>query len=1089
MAGESFHLITVTRCLEEGGRVVEALGCPEISALADTEREALAKLRLKAKAVLEDPKLSPAALLYRRCLGAEAALDKVELKLDPPKRSADWEEPVMLRLPFVRWVEDELHQAWVPALGALVFATREALLREKVVEHAKLLLAGRPGRLTLRELARLARVESLTLGELEVTAELKSPRQLAEADNEEEEEPSMLVRLAEELPPLLADKPGKPSPPCAFEMEAELKQLAEALAGDLRRSVLLLGPPGCGKTALVRELARRRSEFGFPKTPFWSTNGARLMSGQVGFGMWQERCQQLCREAARTQSLVHLQNLADLLEVGKASRGAQSVGGFLRPWIARGELTVIAECTPEQLGVIERVEPHLPSAFRHLVIAEPTGARTRAILGQVLAQTTPSPRAAPTTAAELALSRLHQLHQRYATYSANPGRPVRFLKHLLADAAPEPGLTEAAVIEAFSRETGLPRVLLDDALPLDLEATREWFAQRVIGQPEAVARVLDLLAMTKARLARPGKPLASLLLIGPTGTGKTEMAKALAAFLFGDAARMTRFDLNQFNDPFAVQRLMGGAGTGEGLLTAKVREQPFSVLLLDEFEKADPSFFDLLLQILGDGRLTDAAGRVADFSNCVIVMTSNLGAQGFQRGPAGFQADGGAADASEHFTTAVRQFLRPEIFNRLDAVVPFQPLGPETILAIARRQLELAWQRDGVRLRAVEVTLDPAVAEQLAARGYDARYGARPLRRALESELLTPLAEALNEYAATTPLRAEISVSAGQYRVNVGARTEALSESARQAAQGEMELVAEVMSWRRRVGQLAASSAVKSLENEATMLNALERRLARAQRKPSAPPPRLALLPRLREALAGVRGLAERAIELEDRVLAAFHARLPVARAELTAPLTDLAGRCRQLQREVFRLLHPRSDEVVLACYSEHPGTLVVLALAYRRLAEKVGAVLATEILLPPKSGRTVKTRLARESVTKPVEFWAKPPENLIGVVLHVRGDLAHPWLAAEVGLHEFVQPNANHLCLVQATRPPLKDYEPPAGIERPGGLKARGAKLRRRYKRTARQVEDTQLGEVPWSSSDPGSIIAALSEQALEREIQAATR
>ena len=160
------------------------------------------------------------------------------------------------------------------------------------------------------------------------------------------------------------------------------------------------------------------------------------------------------------------------------------------------------------------------------------------------------------------MHRLQQLHQRYATYSANPGRSVRFLKNLLADAFPERALAEAAVVKSFARETGLPLVLLDDAVPLDLDATREWFAQRVIGQPEAVTRVLDLLAMTEARLARPGKPLASLLLIGHTGTGKTEMAKALATFLFGDAARLARFDLNEFSDPASVQRLMGGLGKG-----------------------------------------------------------------------------------------------------------------------------------------------------------------------------------------------------------------------------------------------------------------------------------------------------------------------------------------------------------------------------------------------------------------------------------------------------------------------------------------------------------------------------------------------
>ena len=353
MGQATYHLVTLTRCLDAGVRVAEALGLPEISALADSARAAQATLRKKARAVLQDPSLSPPLRLYRRRPGAEVTLDETELTLDPPNRTPGWQQPVRLRLPLVRWVEDDLHQAWVPSLGVLVFATQESLLSQKVVAHARLVLAGRHRVLSLGELARLARTESLALDRLEVAVELKSARQIAELGEEEEKEPSMLAKLAEELPPLVAQKtaqePGA-TPPAAFEMEAELAQLAEALTGVLRHSVLLVGPAGSGKTALVRELGRRRREFGFAETPFWSTSGARLMTGQIGFGLWQERCQQMCREASRTRAIVHLNGLADLLEVGKASRGEQSVGGFLRPWIARGDLTVIAECTPRATG-------------------------------------------------------------------------------------------------------------------------------------------------------------------------------------------------------------------------------------------------------------------------------------------------------------------------------------------------------------------------------------------------------------------------------------------------------------------------------------------------------------------------------------------------------------------------------------------------------------------------------------------------------------------------------------------------------------------------------------------------------------------
>lgn len=1093
MGNEVFHLTTLTRLLDEDVRLADVFGLPEISALDESERKCRATLQAKAKSILEDAALSPPRLLFRRQFGAAVELDEVELTLDPPKHRPEWQEPVTLRIAFARWVEDDLHQAWVPVLGVLVFATRASLLAERVKEHVLLVLAGRHKHVTLRELARIARVRSLAVDKLEVTAQLKTPRQLSEGTEKEDKEPSMLTNLAEELPPCIARKSApaaQASPSAAFEMDGELAQLAEAFSGALRRSVLLAGPAGGGKTALVRELARRRGAFGFVETPFWSTSGARLMTGPIGFGMWQERCQQLCREAAKTKAIVHLGNLAELLEVGKANRGEQSVGSFLRPWIARGDLTVIAECTPEQLGAIERLEPHLLGAFRQIQVPERTPEQTRVILTRVFESAPGQTLTDSQTATVFALDRLQQLHQRYASYSANPGRPVRFLKNLLADGFPQKALVEEAVVSAFSRETGLPLALLDDRVPLDLAAIGDWFGQHVIGQPEAVTRVLDLLALTKARLARPRKPLASLLFIGPTGTGKTELAKALAAFLFGDPARMVRFDLNEFSDPMSVQRLIGGPTSreAEGLLTARVREQPFSVLLLDEFEKADASFFDLLLQILGDGRLTDAAGRVADFCNSVIVMTSNLGAQGFQRGPAGFRADA-ALDAREHFTAAVQQFLRPEIFNRLDAVVPFQPLVPDAIKAIARRQLDLALQRDGLRLRPVEMQLHPTVVEHLAARGFDARYGARPLKRVLERELLVPLAEALNGFKATTPVRVEVGVDAGQFRFDVRARTHESTESTRSAKQAQAELVAEIVSRRRRIALLLHGSAASSLENRVTMLTALERRLARAEKKPAAPDPRLALLPRLRECLGAVGKLADSAHELEDAALATVYRGEPIDRALLTAELDRLGAEFRRLKRDVFRLLHPEADDIVLAFYSEHRGTLFQFVAAYRALAESTGKVVAIEVLKPPPSGRSAGLRLVREEVEKPDKFFAEPPEHAIGIVMHLRGDLFQPRFAGEAGRHEIREKDTRLVCLIEASLPPISEYAPPEGIERKGGVAARGAELCRHFNREEKAVTDARLGTVPWLSAEIDRVIAAVIEDRLNDAMEAATK
>ena len=287
-----------------------------------------------------------------------------------------------------------------------------------------------------------------------------------------------------------------------------------------------------------------------------------------------------------------------------------------------------------------------------------------------------------------AIDTLDKLHRRYATYSAFPGRPLRFLRNLLTDAARRIDMMiwSEDITTAFSQETGLPLWLLEPSARLDLQAAHAWFAQRVIGQEQAVAAVVDLLATVKAELSRPGRPIASLLFIGPTGVGKTEMAKSLAEFLYQDPRRMTRIDMSEYADPLAADRLIGGAG-GEGLLTAKVREQPFGVVLLDEFEKAHLRLFDLLLQVLGEGRLTDAAGRLADFRNSVVIMTLNLGVDSFGRAAAGFAGPTPSGDAPEHFTREVERFLRPEMFNRIDRIITFMPLEKAALRQIARREL------------------------------------------------------------------------------------------------------------------------------------------------------------------------------------------------------------------------------------------------------------------------------------------------------------------------------------------------------------------------------------------------------------------
>jgi ATP-dependent Clp protease ATP-binding subunit ClpC len=297
------------------------------------------------------------------------------------------------------------------------------------------------------------------------------------------------------------------------------------------------------------------------------------------------------------------------------------------------------------------------------------------------------------------------------------------------------------VLEAVRRETGLPDFVLGGAPPKTREQISDDLSAQVAGQPEAIDAVVDAVLALQLSVQDPEKPLANYLFVGPTGVGKTETAKALARYLFGSAERLVRFDMSELATASSVSRLLGEPSAPDGELITALRTQPFCVILLDEVEKAHPRVFDALLQLLGEGRFTDALGRTADGRNCVVVMTSNLGVRE-AAGQAGF----GRADvrgAAQHYISAARSFFRPELFNRLDRVVPFRSLDKAALRKVVEHALSDLLSRRGVRRGNVLVDVEPELLELLVEQAFDPRYGARPLKRLLEKRLAVPLAHHL----------------------------------------------------------------------------------------------------------------------------------------------------------------------------------------------------------------------------------------------------------------------------------------------------------------------------------------------------------
>jgi ATP-dependent Clp protease ATP-binding subunit ClpA len=1013
MPVREWSISVLHRTLDDSVLVTEPLLFPELCC-CDSKAARLGRaIRDGARHILER---TAAQQLHQRVMSGEPEVEQMEVALAPPKRQVEWVEPVSLRFDVVRWVHgNEGYLVFVPALGIAIVARRQPELAKMLNEHVLSALRRSKAAESLFSLALTQRDNGLRLETVDVTARHRSPKQIVRDDEDESDSAKKLV--IKEVGVVLGDGPLRP----AFEIDWMIEQLVDLLTGRSPRSVLLVGPSGVGKTAAVNELVRRRDTYRLGNTPVWSTSGARLIAGVSGFGMWQQRCRVLCKEAARDGAILHLGNLVELMEVGRVD-GSPGIAGFLKTPLSRGDLLAIAECTPEQLAVIERQDPYLLELFQVLKVEEPGAEVGMRILRQVAAAEG-CPDSMLTTGW---LATLDRLHRRYATFSAAPGRPVRFLRNLLKDRSAGQPIGPGEVIAAFSRETGLPLAMLDLQVPLNLSVARGWFASRLIGQGRAVDQVTDLLATVKAMLTRPRRPIASLLFIGPTGVGKTEMAKALAEYFFGDRNRLTRFDMSEFASPAAVERLFGGTYAAEGLLTAKVREQPFSVLLFDEFEKAHPGFFDLLLQVLGDGRLTDAAGRLGDFSNTIVIMTSNLGAESFNRGTFGLTRGSAYPDPESHFTSEVRGFVRPELFNRIDRIVPFLPLGAESILQIAERELTLVEQRDGFKLRGLSMAISSEARQHLAEMGYDIRYGARPLKRAIERQLLAPLAEALNRYPTDVQLLADVALEQAALIVNVRARVDAAGKTASAVASGTSAASAAdaCSALRRDVQRLNACPSLLTVSN---LLFQLEREQQRKQakqkanRKPVYDATLAERISELRQITDAVESLSTDVNEVEDLALSAVYGTdADVDSTAMREKLLPLESRLFDLLIQLLARQSVKPHAVLIGIYGSREA-LLPLASVYDSIARTLGYQVEAcwfEIYS--------REQFRRNRVTDVARLFESPPATVSGIALMIKGPFASLRFAPEAGGHSLTRDGNGRSCQVEASDKLLGEYFPP---------------------------------------------------------------
>jgi ATP-dependent Clp protease ATP-binding subunit ClpC len=540
----------------------------------------------------------------------------------------------------------------------------------------------------------------------------------------------------------LWERPFDSPPAQASGRRAEVVDVvAEALDAHDGRSVLLVGEHGVGKTSLARAAAER-----VPGLDVVQATAGQLQAGAVFIGELEARVKEFVDNLRGKPIVWHLPDLGAALHAGQHHRSPYGLLDLVLPAATDGDIKILAEATPETAERVLAERPQVASAFQMLEVPPLAEPEAVAVALHALEHDP-----FEVTATEETLRSAHELAEQFLPRIASPGNLLSLVRAAAKEAAAhgQSELRSSSLVAALARSSGLPLAMLDASVPLELRQVEEFFSSRVLGQDEAVQAVVERIAMIKAGVTDPTRPLGVFLFVGPTGTGKTEIAKTLAEFLFGSPDRLVRLDMSEYQTPEAFDRLLADTSVdGYGApLVAAIRRHPFSVVLLDEFDKSAAPVWDLFLQAFDDGRLTDQRGRLLDLRRCVIILTSNVGSSIATRPGVGFDASPTPFRAADVARELERSF-RPELLNRIDRTVVFQPFERGQMRALLDKELASALTRRGLRERPWAVELDDSAYEFLIDQGFSPALGARPLKRAVERHLLAPLAAAIVEQRA-----------------------------------------------------------------------------------------------------------------------------------------------------------------------------------------------------------------------------------------------------------------------------------------------------------------------------------------------------
>ncbi|WP_407444421.1 ATP-dependent Clp protease ATP-binding subunit [Rhodococcus sp. (in: high G+C Gram-positive bacteria)] len=614
----------------------------------------------------------------------------------------------------------------------------------------------------------------------------------------------------------------------------EIEQTLEILSRRTKNNPVLLGEAGVGKTAIVEGLAQRIVDGDVPENlrdkRIVQLDLTGMVAGTRYRGDFEERLTKVLDEITAQSGalIVFIDELHTVVGAGGGNDGAMDAGNILKPKLARGELHIVGATTLDEYRKHIEKDPALERRFGPVMVGEPSREDTVAILHglrdryaefhgvrytdealdaavELSVRYLPD-RHLPDKAIDLvdqagARLRLHtprvddaQLRDRLVELEAEKDRAVqaedyeeasrvrdeivRIQQRIDSGASADadvPVVGTELIAEVVSRATGIPVTQMTKVEKDRLRTLEDELHKRVIGQDEAVRAVARSVRRSRSGMSDPHRPVGSFLFLGPTGVGKTELAKALAEVLFGDERKMLRVDMSEFGERHTVSRLVGAppgyVGYGEaGQLTEQVRRNPYSVVLLDEIEKAHPDVFNTLLQVLDDGRLTDGEGRTVDFTNTVVIMTSNVGSDiiSSRGGAIGFTT--GDAEAAEkplrdRVMGRLRESMRPEFLNRIDEIVVFRKLDDEQLHRIA--DLLLDESRKRLEAKGIEIDFSSEAVEWIARHGHQPEFGARPLRRSIARVVDDRIADLLLDDTLVEGGRVEVDVAGDELELQV----------------------------------------------------------------------------------------------------------------------------------------------------------------------------------------------------------------------------------------------------------------------------------------------------------------------------------